>query len=509
MKRSRKRETARLPRSTRAARTRWLALLTLLLVLGLALPESGAARPAVSEWVKPGENIGETVSRPAAEAAVTAGAARTAITPVPPRTTNWELGLYLPLSGAFAGIGRDFAAGVDCVLAARNGEHDPRPWRRFILDSAALPPGPALERLRRAGVAVILGPVRVSRARELVAVRKTADPPLILWAPQPQLCRGQRGVFQHLLSTADQARALGRRLQRTAGNRKQRVAMLLPDNEFGHAFATALQPFLDTPVKGRFPAPAPGKTVFYAPETIDFSTAITALRAVPPAEIPVPDPENGAALATAAQESPPRYPFTALVVADFYPRLRLLLPQLTFHGLLEAKLFGPRFLADERLLRESAARLEGAVCCLPACELPDPPAAVAAWRRHFQAFCGRPPTLYACYAADTITLLDKARKQVERGKTADLSTALLQLPPVLLLSGPTRVTPDGVFTKELDFLTCRNGIWQPETEIEPESKKIEARDALAKQKPIISSPGPHSQEHRPNNHGKKATGSPQ
>jgi hypothetical protein len=411
------------------------------------------ARGASSEWVKPqpgthreSTSTSSTPRKPTTPQTTESASAR-------PPEKEPLLGLYLPLSGAFAEIGRDFLSGIEFARNQKRPAAGPA-WQWQIIDSNITPPAAAVKEFHRTGVWVILGPVSSSRARETATASRERQLPLILWAPRPELCLLGRNIFQHFLNPAGQAQALAGRLHRTSSGK---TAMLLPDNHFGRNFAAAFRNATNDTAASAGAAPTIVASIFYDPSATDFGPAILALQEKPAAN----GEKQGEESDTSTDSGPPIYPFSNLILADFYPRLRLLLPQLTFHGLIQAPICGPRQLHDSRLTRESSTALEGAICCELACEMPEPKPRVTAWKERYQATVGRPSSLYAIYAADTLTLLDRAWANFTSNTAADLTQALLDLPPQPLLSGPTRVDKRGVFKKEFRFLNCKEGTWQP------------------------------------------------
>ena len=399
-----------------------LALILLAGLLSGGLPQNAGARNAGSELVfsrRPPENPA-TSGKPAPKKAFSA------------RDTIWDIGIYLPASGVYQNIARRFRAGIELALSeTANGEHS---WRLHYIDVETTPPASAVSHFLQQRVKIILGPLRRRPARETARCCAQKKIPVILWSPLPQTAALSRFVFQHFLSAADQARAVGRLLCQAG---EESAALLLPDSRFGHDFAFTLQKELENSAPTRIP-----QTVFYNPGTTDFSSAILKLRNRKT------DP---------APYGPPDYPFPALVVADFYQRLRLLLPQLAFNGLVKARIYAGRSLHDPRLAAECGSYFTGARMVDLCAEQPHPTARVRAYRRRFEERFSLKSSFYDLYAFDTMTLLDRARRDRERNPDpGDLPATLLELPEMDLLSGPTRVSADGVFRKRLCPLIFSN-----------------------------------------------------
>ncbi|MEA1921765.1 MAG: penicillin-binding protein activator [Pseudomonadota bacterium] len=353
--------------------------------------------------------------------------------PLPAADKIWTIGVLLPMSGEYATIGQRFHRGLKLALNA-----DPAPnnhkWQLVLLDSAKIPPATAIKQLKDNHATVILGPIQSKLAQPAAKEAIACRLPIILMAPQPRLTRLNENVFQHFLSAANQAREMARFLQQKG---EKKVGLIHPDNDFGNdfkkTFANSCRNKKITIVKSSS----------YNPHETDFSSAIENL-------------QNQTTPATEPQTTIPSYPFSALVIADFYSRLRLLAPQLTFHNLGKCQLYGTRGGNDQRLEKEAGADLEGAIFLDLGLSLPKPPQTAVDYRKRYLKTYREPASIYDAYAYDSITILNQARRLINHTKATTLSEALLNLPPLKLVTGLTTVSPDGRFSKQLYPIVFKN-----------------------------------------------------
>lgn len=354
--------------------------------------------------------------------------------PLPDNDQSWALGIFMPLSGEYVAIAQrwqqGFALGISRAAAGRSFK-----WHLLLTDSAEISPEIALKHFKDDHATIILGPIQSKLAQPTALAALQNDLPLILLAPQPELAELGEMIFQHFLSAANQAREIARFIEQREEKEEKKVALLHPDNDFGLDFAKA---FLKAWPEG---TSTPTKISTYDPAATDFSLALTALQAPNPA-----DPEV------------PEYIFTTLVIADFYPRLRLLAPQLSFHNLDQCQLYGTRGGNDSRLESEAGSSLEGAIFFDLDLNLPKPPPEADNYRVLYLKTYGEEPSIYDAYAYDTITILNQARAIISCGQAAGLAQALRRLPPLQLATGATTLSASGEFAKRLSPIIFRNRV---------------------------------------------------
>ncbi len=362
-------------------------------------------------------------------------------TELPPQETDkpWTIGVLLPLSGEYRTIGQRFQQGLELALTT-NSDKKYYKWHLLLADSAKTTPEAAIKHFKDEHATIILGPIQSKLAKSAAEKAIEQQLPIILLAPQPQLTSLGENVFQHFLSAANQAREMARFIQERD---EKRVALLHPDNNFGNDFKTTL---INSCQNGQTSII---KSSTYNPQETDFRAAIKNLQETPDPTIDQPVPS---------------YSFTALIIADFYLRLRLLAPQLAFHNLTESQIYGIHGGNDQRLENEAASNLEGAIFLDLCLNLPLPPQACTDYRKLYLKTYQEQPSIYDTYAYDTITIINHARNLSNNSQTTNLAKALLELPPLKLISGLTTVSQDGEFSKKLCPLIFTNKERHPSTE---------------------------------------------
>ena len=349
----------------------------------------------------------------------------------------WRVGAFLPLTGAYAEIGLRFRHGLELALLSEKTAV--YPWQIDFVDSAVISPGAALADFKSRGIDIVIGPIQSSLARPVLQAAISLQLPLILLAPQPQLASTGKSIFQHFLNAADEAREIVRLLQR---RKETRVALLRPDNDFGNLFSQVFTQACQTQKIAIW------KNSSYNPAAVDFSLAIKGLRQPQSGSDYDHDEEN---------DTIPCYPFSALVIADFWPRLRLILPQLAFFGVEQRQLYATNRGSELNFEKGVDSKLDGIIFIDSSFHSSHPSNLVKSYKNlYFKAY-NEPASIYDAYAYDTILLLSQARLQMARGEGVDLVNSLLKLPSLELLTGITTVTVDGVFTKQLSPVTYRSG----------------------------------------------------
>ena len=349
----------------------------------------------------------------------------------------WKIGAFLPLSGPYAGIGLRFKRGLELALAAEKTAV--YSWQIDYIDSAEIYPAAALADFKSRGVDIVLGPIQSALARSVVQAATSLELPLILLAPQPELAQAGSGVFQHFFNAADEAREIVRLLHQF---KQTRVALLCPENSFGKLFS---QIFSKACLTQKI---AIWKSLSYDPAVVDFSLVIKGLR----------QPQTGSNCDRNKKgDVIPNYPFSALVIADFWPRLRLIVPQLAFFGVEEPQLYATSRGSELNFFKASEGKLEGIIFIDSSFHSPQPSRLVESYKNSYFKVYREPASIYDAYAYDTVQLLAEARESMVRGAGVDLAGSLLKLPALELVTGTTAVTDTGVFAKQLCPVTYKSG----------------------------------------------------
>jgi len=348
-----------------------------------------------------------------------------------------KIGAFLPLTGAYAGIGLRFKQGLELALDVEKTAI--YSWHLDCIDSAKISPAAALVDFRSRGVDIVLGPIQSSLARPVVQAATSLHLPLILLAPQPELANAARGVFQHFLNAADEAREIVRLLDQ---HKQTRVALLFPENSFGNLFS---QVFTQACQSHEITI---WKNSSYSPAAVDFSLVIKGLQQVQSGS----DCDH-----EKAGDVIPCYPFSALVIADFWPRLRLIVPQLAFFGVEEPQLYATSRGGELNFAKAADNQLNGIIFIDSSFHSPQPSYLVESYKNSYFKAYNEPASIYDAYAYDTVRLLTEARELMVRGEGIDLVGSLLKLPALELVTGSTTVTDTGVFVKQLCPVTYKSG----------------------------------------------------
>lgn len=401
------------------------ALISIALLLTMMMASPVSALSSGSELVRPHQ-----LENSRQDSALAQGATSPVKLLLPAIDKSWGVGLFIPLSGEYAAIAQRFQRGVELALNCEAGKN--HKWYLILVDSAKISPEDALKHFKDNHATIILGPIQ-SKLAQVTAVKAIEfQLPIILWAPQPELVNLGDNIFQHFLSAANQAREIARLVQRRG---EKKVALLHPESAFGNDFKKS---FLQA-----FPSQKAVvvKVGSYDPVATDFSRVIKDLQL------------NSSDIGT---QEVPEYPFKALVIADFYPRLRLLVPQLSFNNLDQCQLYGVCGGNGCRLEKVAGRSLEGAIFLDLALNLPQPPPISITYRRLFLKTYQEEPSIYDAYAYDTIAILNSARDLISKNQASGLSCALLKLSRLNLVTGLTQVSESGEFLKQLCPIIFKN-----------------------------------------------------
>ncbi|MBN2331854.1 MAG: penicillin-binding protein activator [Deltaproteobacteria bacterium] len=355
-----------------------------------------------------------------------------------------RVGCLLPLSGDFSSYGRRFLKGMELALSVYGQATGGALVREIVLlvrDTGGLADAaiPLVHELAvKEHVSLLVGPVVGSVASAVARETLDLGIPLILLSSQPGLVNGEHGVFQHFLTSRNQAEQLARLMSSRAAVTVPSV--FYPDTVFGRTFS---QFFAAAAGRAGF---APSRLVSYQASATDFGIPIRRLL-VDCLPVPV---EEGEKPATECQ-----LPEQFLVIPDNARRLRLLAPQLAHYGMTRVHIFGSRGwheLHDE-LKKESGVAGVQFVDAFYAGS--DAPERLVCYRNRYQAMFAQPASLYDAYGFDTVCLLKEIGEAIT-GDTSDpqqVISAVRSLPPLEMVTGCTSLTADGEFEKQLYWLS--------------------------------------------------------
>ncbi|MCK5680041.1 penicillin-binding protein activator [bacterium] len=345
----------------------------------------------------------------------------------------WKVGVLLPLTGEYAEIGRRLKRGLKLALLAERIDHNA--WQLEFCDTAENSPVEAVAKFKNCATDIVLGPIQSTLARSVVTETVASQLPLILLAPKPELASLDRGVFQHFLSAANEALEIVRMLRQRNENR---VALLHPDNDFGNDFSHVFSRECQAQNIEIY------KNLSYNSNAVDFGSTIMHLRQ-----------RRLKKSRSEAESEVPLYPFSALVIADFWSRLRLIVPQLAFYGVEQAQFYGTHGGSEFNHNNRDGVELEGTIFIDSCFNSPSPSPAVISYKKNYRETYHQEPSIYDAYAYDTVLILAQARALLVKGEASDLVEALLKLPTLQLVTGTTKVSPNGVFSKGLCPVTFK------------------------------------------------------
>ncbi len=308
-----------------------------------------------------------------------------------------SVGALLPLTGKQAALGSRTLDGLIAGLGLFDGRR-PVVFVLRIEDYGSNPADAAraVEKLAaEPGLMAILGPPEPDAAREAARAAQAARIPLFVLGPV-DLPEGSRDyVFSELRSDQREAVTLASYAVKDLG--LSRLAIFYPNNAYGTAMMSAFREEAQR-LGGKV-----RRVQAYRTDQTDFSTEIRKLAAFrsprPPAK------KRGAEAAKPAP--PPQLDFEALYIPDAFPRLRMILPQLSFHDVRGVQLLGTSLWYSPEGIRREPEFFEGAVLTAPFFAESDKPAVQDFADTIFGA-TGREPDYREALAFDTARMLGEA-----------------------------------------------------------------------------------------------------
>lgn len=274
------------------------------------------------------------------------------------------VGALLPLTGKQSALGSQTLDGIIAGLGFFDGKRVLSADLRIEdYESNPAAAARAVEKLAaEARVMAIIGPSDGDAAREAARAAQAARIPLLVLGPV-DLPEGPRDyVFSELRSDKREAVTLASFAVKDLG--LARLAIFYPDNAYGTAMMSAFrEEVLRLGGKVR-------RVQAYKTDQTDFSVEIRKLAAF---RNPRP-PAKKKGVEAAKPAPPPTLDFDALYIPDAFSRLRMILPQLTFHDVRGIQLLGTsRWYSPEGIRRE-VEFFEGAILTAPFFAESDKPA---------------------------------------------------------------------------------------------------------------------------------------
>ncbi len=372
-----------------------------------------------------------------------------------------ELGVVLPLSGAYESFGRSVLRGV--ALGFGTFDDPPGPYALLVRDSAGDPEraAAAVRALAAEGVRAIIGPVRSAEAASAAPEAHLAGVPLLTLAQREDIPHLGEVVFRLGLTASDQVRALVDFAVARRGAR--RFAVLYPRDDYGAQFKNLFWEEVER--QGGEIVACEG----YTPGVADLQAEIkklVGLGYLTDAERKLlaerdtlrrRAAENAGKLAAPPySELPPYVDFDALFVPDAAAQVGLVLPQLRFFEIREPLLLGTSAWNDVALLERAAREARGAVFTDAFFAHSSYPFVQEFVQRYYAAY-GVQPDAQAAQAFDAATLLRAQLDTRGRASREDVRRALADVRDFAGVSGLTSLGDGGGTRKALYLLTVRGG----------------------------------------------------
>ncbi len=225
--------------------------------------------------------------------------------------TGQRVAILLPLSGARADIGQAMLHAAQLALDA------PGAPPLDVKDTGGTPDGAAAA--ARAAIAdgagLILGPLTSQETAAVAPIARQANLAVLAFTNDPS--QAQPGVWTLGITPGQQVRRLVAAAQ---GQGKSQIAALLPDNDFGHAMAQALNQAATTDGLGspnvRFYAPGMGAINAAAKDLSGYASRRGPIDAQIRAARALETPEGRKQAQELAKSSIPPPSFNALLLAD-------------------------------------------------------------------------------------------------------------------------------------------------------------------------------------------------
>jgi ABC-type branched-subunit amino acid transport system substrate-binding protein len=246
------------------------------------------------------------------------------------------------LDGIIAGLGLfDRKQAVPVELYIENYGSDPAAVSRAVSKLA--------EEYR---VLAIIGPPEADAAREAAKAAQSLQVPLLALSPVDEPEGSTDFVFSDQRSDQREAVTMAAYAVKDLG--LSRLVILYPDNAYGTAMMTAFRTeALRLGGKIR-------RVQSYKPDQTDFSSEIKKLAAI---KAPRPSPKKKGG--EAAKIPAPSLDFDALYLPDAFRRVRMILPQLSFHDVRGVQLLGTSQWYSPEGIRKEIDYFEGAVMTAP------------------------------------------------------------------------------------------------------------------------------------------------
>jgi branched-chain amino acid transport system substrate-binding protein len=332
------------------------------------------------------------------------------VTPALAAEERLLIGALLPLTGKQAAAGNRALDGIIAGLGLFDRKQAV-PVELYIENYGSDPAAVSLAVTKLAEayrVLAIIGPPDPDAAKEAAKAAQSLQVPLLALCPVDAPEGSRDFVFSDQRSDQREAVTMAAYAVKDLG--LSRLVILYPDNAYGTAMMSAFQ--AETLRLG-------GKirrVQSYKPDQTDFSSEIKKLAAI---KAPRPSPKKKGV--DAAKIPPPALDFDALYLPDTFRRVRMILPQLSFHDVRGVQLLGTSQWYSPEGIHKEVDYFEGAVMTAPFFAESNKPQ-VRNFTDLLYGATGREPDYREALAYDTARMLREAlrdRKVTDRRSLRD------------------------------------------------------------------------------------------
>lgn len=346
------------------------------------------------------------------------------------------IGALLPLSGKQAALGNRVLDGIIAGLELFNWKRD-APIALQIENYGSDPSAVSRSVSKLAGmrnVTAIIGPPEIEAAREAAKAAQAAQVPLLALCPIDTLEGTTDFVFGDQRSDEREAVAIAAYAVKNLG--VSRLAVFHPDSPYGTAMMNAFR------VEAQRLGGKIRRVQSYKPDQTDFSNEIKKFAAIKTLRL-----SSKVKGAEEVKTPVPVLDFDALYLPDAFRRVRMILPQLAFHGVRGVQLLGTSQWYVPDGINKEMNFFEGAVLTAPFFAESEKPQ-VRDFTDTFFGATGREPDYREALAYDTAKMIREALHNRNVTDRRSLRDRLRQMKAFEGVTGRVTVTKTGQMQRE-------------------------------------------------------------
>lgn len=398
--------------------------------------------------------------------------ARTVVTRIQKRfhPDPYAIGILLPLRGPFAQWGQSLLNGILFSLnyltpntdSADGWKIDVPPFVLHIRDAAA--PSPPLSEIVDSlvyddKVSLIIGPLQAEQTTLVARKTKSLGIPIISFSPKEGMADLGEYVFQNALTTKMEVEEILTFLKDKL--KAQNVALLFPDNNYGHQFARHFWR------EGRKQGVLISAIETYPPLSKDFVIPLKKMVGLyylderkdeicPKSMEPAKHAKNQPIIAPkqpcyTENELPPLIDFDVLIIPDFNETVSQIVPHLAYLNINGIQLVGTSAWDAEKLLEKTGAYSSGAIF-LDTFNRFSNTYYVKNFYRSYQSHFNEPPDRFVADGFDTMEIIKYIYEQKKEIRSrADIQSAIKSISHFPGVTGDISVEADGRWKRKLSF----------------------------------------------------------